>query len=751
MASHLVILPHGNRQGGRAGAFSRTLSLVLVLLTFGLVASAQTNGRVVAPKQLSAPPVAYPQGAYGDAEVLLELDIAENGSVANAVVRRGDAPFGAAARRGVMDWLFEPARRKGVPVRVGISVTVEFKDPRPIIAALDPVEDEPPPEEMTLDPDAEPVAEVVVRSEGRTEIGGTLIPREEARQIPGTFADPFRVAEVLPGIAPILSGLPYFFVRGAPPGNIGYLIDGIRVPLLFHVGAGPSVIAPSLVERVDVIPSAYPARFGRSAGGIIAGETTTPSPVARGEFQARAFDASAIVEAPFANDKASLLVAGRYSFAQPLLDQISPDYELSYWDYQSKASYRLNAHDSVSLFAFGASDRLESRPLETRLFDTGFHRIDVRWDRARDGSATRVALTAGSDRIANADESSAGQASQIEDRSLRLRWDTNQRVTPDVALRAGMDYGLNRVNKERDARLLATEVFPKRIDLSGSAYFDAILRAPGVEVVPGIRTDAALWRDKGYIFVEPRLGTRLRVLPGLFWVSQLGISHQLPTQRVLIPGQAADPLEASVQEAWQAAQGLELVLSPKVLGKVTGFYSWVDSDESDRTARSYGFEAFLRREFIEDLGGIISYTLSRTEATSGRETVPSEFDRTHVLSAVLGWNMGAGFRLGLRGYYASGRRYTIYCPTPGCGPGDPTAPRIFVVQGRLADFYRADFRFEKRWEIGYTGWFAVTLEWFNATFSKETTSVDWLPASGGLVANDREPLTIPSIGIEGGF
>ncbi|MEI9949386.1 MAG: hypothetical protein WDO74_10485 [Pseudomonadota bacterium] len=32
--------------------------------------------------------------------------------------------------------------------------------------------------------------------------------------------------------------LPFFFVRGAPPGNVGYFLDGIRVPLLFHIALG---------------------------------------------------------------------------------------------------------------------------------------------------------------------------------------------------------------------------------------------------------------------------------------------------------------------------------------------------------------------------------------------------------------------------------------------------------------------------------------------------------------------------------
>ena len=731
-----------------------TLALI-ALLAVPSLAAAQARGQkaqVVAPQAVFTPSVEYPEGASGDATVLLELDVAEDGSVAESTVRRGKEPFGSAARSGVKRWRYRPATRNGVPVRVGISVTLDFEEPAPLIPALPPVEANTPAgteevlDENTLD-------QVVVRSDPRPEIGGTFIPQEEARLIPGAFADPFRVAEVLPGTAPILSGLPYFFVRGAPPGNVAYLIDGIRVPLLFHVGAGPSVISASLVERVDVIPSAYPARFGRSAGGIIAGETTALSNVARGQIQARAFDASGLLEVPFANDRASVLVAGRYSYVQPLLDKVSPDYELGYWDYQARAGYQLNENNAISLFAFGAYDRLASRERQLTLFDTQFHRLDLRWDRYTEDGNTRVAITAGTDRVANADEDASNYASEIEDRSLRLRWSTDQRLTRGITLRTGLDYGLNRVSKEQDTGPTAIEQqFPERYDLSGSAYLDTIFKGPGVEVVPGFRVDAALWRNEGYAFPQPRLATRLRLFSGLSWTSQLGVSHQLPTQSVRIPGRAADPIESTLQTAWQAAEGLELLFSRNMLAKVTGFYSWVDSDADDLTSTSYGLEFFLRREFIESVGGILSYTLSRTEATFGPRTVRSEFDRTHVVSAVLGWNIGAGFRLGLRGYYASGRRFEVFCPTPDCIPGgEPDAPRDYWLRGQLPAFYRADLRFEKRWEIGYTGWVAVTFEWFNATLTKETTAVSWSPEQGRLVYLERDALTLPSLGIEAGF
>src|ERR1700730_4968261 len=47
----------------------------------------------------------------------------------------------------------------------------------------------------------------------------------EVRQMPGSFGDAFRAIEALPGVIPIVSGLPYFLVRGAPPGNTGFFID----------------------------------------------------------------------------------------------------------------------------------------------------------------------------------------------------------------------------------------------------------------------------------------------------------------------------------------------------------------------------------------------------------------------------------------------------------------------------------------------------------------------------------------------
>ena len=55
-------------------------------------------------------------------------------------------------------------------------------------------------------------------------------------------------------------------------------------------------------------------------------------------------------------------------------------------------------------------------------------------------------------------------------------------------------------------------------------------------------------------------------------------------------------------------------------------------------------------------------------------------------------------------------------------------------------FYRLDFRVEKKWRFARTGWVSLVIEMVNATLNREVV--------GGAALS---PVSIPSIGVEGGF
>jgi hypothetical protein len=269
--------------------------------------------------------------------------------------------------------------------------------------------------------------------------------------------------------------------------------------------------------------------------------------------------------------------------------------------------------------------------------------------------------------------------------------------------------------------------------------------------VPGARLDVARTRGgETRTFVEPRLGTRTRLARGLMHLGGFGIAHQLPATSIRVPASRPSVLERSTQASTQAMQGLEYALPSSMLGRTSVFFSYTDAQGEGVHGRSYGVEQFLRRDFTKQLGGFLSYTLSRSEDVIGRNEVLAVPHRAHVLSAVLGYDFGAGFRLGARSYLQSGRVRYVDCPTPDCGPGDPAAPRVHTREVVTPAFFRLDFRFEKRFRFESGFWITGTLEWFNALLAEEVEGIDWEPTLG-LVQNRQPALTLPSVGVELGW
>src|SRR5262249_22985474 len=117
-------------------SFRRGSLAVLLALSFALVpargaAQDAPKAEIVAPAQLDATPTPYPEGATGEAVVVLELEIEKDGTVGRIVVREGAPPFGDAARAAAERWRFTPATRNGLPIRARVLAKVHFQPPAP--------------------------------------------------------------------------------------------------------------------------------------------------------------------------------------------------------------------------------------------------------------------------------------------------------------------------------------------------------------------------------------------------------------------------------------------------------------------------------------------------------------------------------------------------------------------------------------------------------------------------------------------
>jgi TonB family protein len=741
--------------------------------------------------------VAYPDGASGDGSVVLELLLDEHGAVTGVTVVSGDEPFASAAATAARGFQFEPARRGELALSARIRVEVSFTPPvepiqeEPAVAA--PPTSDPPPAsvaravEVRKDaPLSVEAMEIVVLGE-RAEPATTSLGRAEVRQIPGTFGDPFRAIEVMPGVAPIATGVPFFFVRGAPPGNVGYFLDGIRVPLLYHAALGPSVIHPGLIQRVDLYSGGYPARFGRFAGGIVAAETAPPKETLHGEANLRVFDAGALVEAPFGSrGQGTALVAGRYSYTAAILSLVAPEVDLTYWDYQGRFYYDVTPELRLGLFSFGAFDKflaLDSEG-ERQGAATQFHRIDLRAElRPSTRTQAKFALTLGVDRTeAPGDEGLPD--TRLEDHLVAARASLQHQLGAKAQLRAGADFSLDEyeieaggdvLDNERERRLLGT-----RKDVATGLYADLVFEpTPGVRVTPGVRADVYNSRGVALLAIDPRISASFAVGRRVSLEHTFGIARQPPSFVLPVPGFQLSDLGDGLQRSLQSSAGV--VVRPGRSWQLTGtlyhnvFLNMTDAlgaelarDESELTndrdgradarvlGQSYGLELSAKRPLTEHLAGYFAYTLSRSTRSVGAAKALAAFDRPHVLHAAAAYDLGKRYRVGARLSAYSGMPAELEDdnqdddgPNDQPGGGDePAGPR--GTFRRAPPFFRLDLRFEKAWPIGKDGAnLALVLELLNATLSKETIEYECRPS--GCTGEVIGPVTVPSIGLEAFF
>ncbi len=418
-------------------------------------------------------------------------------------------------------------------------------------------------------------------------------------------------------------------------------------------------------------------------------------------------------------------------------------------------TYDLTERDRLTAFAFGAYDLLAQRQqgkLATA-FGSEFYRLDLRWDHRYGPRTTlRTAVTLGFDRT------KLGEQRNAQDRIVGARFELHHAWSKSVALRAGGDvttdaYSATRpryVDPDSPDALRAEQLFPPRRDLAGGLWADVVLTPhPRVEVTPGLRADLFRQGSVTRGAIDPRVSARFTVSDRVKLVHAYGLAHQAPSFVVPVPGLAPATLAGGLQSAWQASAGMELALPAEIAATITGFHNayfdmtdgigssagGVDDVTEDRRSRgrAFGLEVFVRRKLSKRLGGFVSYTLSRsTRDVDGRAFVAS-FDRTHVASAALAYDLGRRWR--------HGGRLTFYTGAPkvrrqsGLNPAPPT-----LSPERDPAFYRIDVRLEKRWQLSESTWLSFVAEMLNATLRKETVSNTVIG-----------PVSIPSIGVEGGF
>lgn len=762
------------------------------------------------PRALTPLDVAYPESATGEHAVVLQLLIDVNGAVTEARAITGEEPFTTAATSASTGWIFTPAVRDGVNVAARIQVEVTFTPPSEVdegttqvgSAGADTTEEASAPVEPA--PEADPV-EVVIVGEHPPDV--KRLGRAEVRQMPGAFGDPFRAIEALPGVTPIVSGLPYFFVRGAPPGNVGYYFDQIPVPLLYHAALGPGVIHPAFIQSVNLYSGAYPAQYGRYAGGIVEGQGSAPEYRLRGEASLRLVDAGGFVEVPFNDGRGSFMAGGRYSYTGLIISLIAPEVNLGYWDYQAKGTTALSNGDEISLFAFGSHDFVQAEDEggnTVNVLDLTFHRVQAKYRHFMSrNTMLDVSVLGGLDRTGvGGENNSADPPANVHGRLLGARADFVHRWSPAVTLRAGIDvlwtrsnislntddddddsdgvsdrppndfYGLVQspvpgfpwvvltpVRDARDANVdgaISTQLF-SRDDVVSGAWLGVTwnpLRA--ITITPGVRFDAYNNGGDWTTSVDPRLTARYELTPNWAMLHTVGIAHQPPSLPVPIPGLNTSA-SAGLQTAIQSSAGTELKLPERFSASVTAFQNvTLNSTDALSTAATQvatpTTQSFVDRSTAHAYGFEVYLRRSLAERLGGfiSYTWSRSWRSMDYAQAAAGFDrrhvLNVALALDLGANWRLGSRFVTYSGVP--------AQVAYVAAldnpPRSPWYYRVDWRLEKRWHLSDKGaWVAAIAEVVNTTLNRESVTSSCY--AYGCRNTTIGPVTIPSLGLEASF
>jgi hypothetical protein len=192
------------------------------------------------------------------------------------------------------------------------------------------------------------------------------LTQAEFLKAPGSFGgDPVRAAQNLPGVAQNGASA-QIVVQGASPDDTNYVINGHRVPLVFHFGGLSSVITPEAVDRVDLLPAGYGPEYSLAMGGIIGLTTRDPR---KDRLHGMAFvdllNSGGLIEGPI-DQKSSFLVSGRYSYIGQVLKAVAKEndnFELTaaptYYDFTGIYVNELNERNKFRTTFVFSRDELE--------------------------------------------------------------------------------------------------------------------------------------------------------------------------------------------------------------------------------------------------------------------------------------------------------------------------------------------------------------------------------------------------------
>lgn len=615
------------------------------------------------------------------------------------------------------------------------------------------------------EPEPEAIGEATVRraTPSREQFRRELVA-DDLRRMPGTRGDALLAVQNLPGVGRPPFGLGAFILRGSDPEDSLVTLEGQPFSSAFHLYGLATTLATDFIDRIELLPGNFSARYGRAAGGVV--EITLRAPPRdrpRVSVDVDLLDAGVSASIPLGR-RASLAAGVRRSYVDAILALVSPDTGGSsfsrlprYWDWQLALDADLSPRDSLRVVGSGTDDVLginfsEPDPNDPTLrgeaaSEAGWHGVQLRW---RHRASDRVSHTLSLAGWTQATTVTAGVdvRYEVETFALSLRDELDLRVSRALRVYAGVDVITGTTRADVRAPPLSSSGITDPTGATGTVryadayayvnpagYVEAELTPwPSLRVLAGVRVDHFSRFDATR--VDPRMALTARIHPRVDLRAGLGSYSTPPRGYFVIPGFGNPALQP---ERWlHAGAGFRVEVVERVL-EVTGdafykrgFGTVAPSNEVVTRDGVREAERFSNRGEAEVIGaeflirlrprgipllGWLSYTHQRAlrRDAPALPWYESPWDQPHLLTAVLGAVLPRGWEVGARGRWSSGLTEPRVIGALYDADHDVSLTRVAPYDpARLPDFFALDLRVSKRFRWGPVRFEAI-LEVLNVT------------------------------------
>ncbi len=516
------------------------------------------------------------------------------------------------------------------------------------------------------------------------------IDRSTITQLPSLGeADVLRAVQLMPGTISTNDYSVGFNVRGGEPDQNLTQIDGITIFNPTHLGGLFSTFDADAVESIEFITGAFPAEYGGRLSSVLdVGMRPGRSDRLGVKGQISLISSKLLVEGPIPGTPATLLVAGRRTYADVLIAALTEENMPYYFsDVVSKVSMPVGT-GLFSATAYWGQDVLSWELVEAKEGRTGLD-VEADWGNRLIGMTWRQPFGERELRI-DASYTRFGVGFGLEpglfkaNNKVRL-WSSralaaiSPGATHDVRLGGGVeDYHMTYdVSSESFSAEFFTAEYSPRV---WSAFADDQWRAfPWLSLRPGVRLEYV--EGPGILNWAPRVGIKSFLTENFALTGSVGRYHQaihsLRDQNVswnifdfwigadsLTPVARSDHLVFGFETWFGEAVSLKVESYYKTFDDIVDFNLNEDpratGDETvPMTGDAWGGDLLFQKH-TGGMTGWISYGLAKVTRNAYGQEFPAVHDRRHTVNVVLQTRGPLGSDLSARWGYGSPLPFTPF-------------------------------------------------------------------------------------------